>query len=264
MRFNWCKGTSAPPLQNTAIAFNNSCIITHLEGKEVRLKMARYQVSFLLLALVGLFSGSGSCLDVPRSFVRRAGDDNSQMLHKIVQANDEFSHKHNTKRTLQVVEKSNTTLTEDQLPPLVSDILIGIAEIIIFAIADFVLEFITGILTGGAAIGSIAGDSVDGMNGAVNVTALTETVSSNVTVTIIKLDTGSSNQTVTEDQILEAIVPQIIELIVNGLASGLIAILSASIPIDIVVDILAVVINAVASALIDFLVGTILGILKNL
>ena len=141
--------------------------------------------------------------------------------------------------------------------------MIGIAEIIIFAIADFVLEFITGILTGGAAIGSIAGDSVDGMNGAVNVTALTETVSSNVTVTIIELDTGRSNQTVSEDQILEAIVPQIIELIVNGLASGLITILSASIPIPIVVEILELVISGVASALIDFLVSTILGIVTD-
>ena len=149
-----------------------------------------------------------------------------------------------------------TSTTEDQIAgPIITDILSQIVEIVIVAISEAILAIIVGILTGE----SVASDSLTaGIGGSVNTTALTEVVSANVTVSINELT--SPNKTLTEDQFIEAVIPEVIELVTVALADALINTIDETIDSEVVSELAASLINAVTEPLIDFLIGTILGI----
>jgi hypothetical protein len=192
--------------------------------------MVRCQVSFLVLALVGFFADSSVSLDVPRSFVRRAGgDDNTQMLHKMVQAN-EFNANDNTKRTLQVATKPTTTVTkpitavvnatEDQVAgPIITDILVQIVEIVIASLSQYLIDIIVGIISGGTAAQGTVGTGLS----ALNTTAVTDALSA-LTKNLANVTTDA---TTTEDQvagpIITDILVQIVEIVIVALADYLVA-----------------------------------------
>ena len=198
--------------------------------------MVRCQLSsFLVLALVGLFAGSTSSLDVPRSFVRRAGDDNTEMLQKMIQVSEFNAHGKNAKRTLQVATKptknvtkpstTDATTTEDQVAgPIITDILVQIVEIVIVTLAEYVIEIIAGIISGDTTAQGTVGAGLT----ALNTTGVTDALSE-LTKNLANITTDATNTT-TGDQIagplITDILVQIVEAIILTLAAFLVEIIA--------------------------------------
>ena len=178
------------------------------------------------------------------------------MLEAIISIITGDSRRRNLETTKHRSLANITSTTEDQIAgPIITDILSQIVEVIIVAISDAIVDLIIGILTGE----SVASDSITGdMIGAVNTTALTTAVTMNVTVSINELT--SSNKTLTEDQFIEAILPEVVELIVTALSDALINTVDESFDSEVLVDLVTSVVNATTDPLIAFLIDDLLGI----